>query len=210
MDFLVDHTQSGFLKRRCILDNIVTTKELLFSIHKRRLDGHFIKVDFPKAFDSIDWDFLFDILKARGFGSRWLGWIHCLLNTSKASILVNRSPNGYVRYQRGLKQGSPMTPLLFVLVTNVLCTMFRNVLHSHIPIGVSLGAFGSKRNLHYADDLLVLTTSGMENLWVIKLILMIFEGLFGLETNFAKTCLFSTNLNQFPNVRAANTFSPLC
>lgn len=71
MTLLIDADQSVFMKRRCILDNIVTAEELIFSIHKRRLPGHILKVDFAKAFDLVDWDFLFDLLKARGFGDRW-------------------------------------------------------------------------------------------------------------------------------------------
>ncbi|XP_039118945.1 uncharacterized protein LOC120255125, partial [Dioscorea cayenensis subsp. rotundata] len=160
MDSLVDHAQSAFLQGRCILDNIATAEELLFSIQKRNLNGHVLKVDFAKAFDSVDWDFMFDLLRARGFGSRWIGWIHNLLRSSKASILINESPTGYVRYQRGLRQGDPLSLLLFVLVTDVLSTLFENALSSHILVGVP----------------------GCQ-----------------VETNFAKTCLFSTNMKQLPD-----------
>ncbi|XP_039129083.1 uncharacterized protein LOC120265272 [Dioscorea cayenensis subsp. rotundata] len=207
IDPLVDNVQSVILKERCILDNIATAEELLFSIHKRRLDLHVLKVDFAKAFDSVDWDFLFELLKVRGFGARWLGWIQSLLSTSKASILINGSPKGYARYQNGLRQGDPLSPLLFILVTDILSAMFENALNSRILIGVPVGELGSMCNLHYADDLLILTTGGSEDLKVIKLILLVFEGLSGEETNFAKTCLFSTNLNQLPDVRVAKTFS---
>ncbi|XP_039120313.1 uncharacterized protein LOC120256691 [Dioscorea cayenensis subsp. rotundata] len=113
----------------------------------------------------------------------------------------------YVRYQRGLRQGDPLSPLLFVLITDVLSTLFENALSSHILVGIPVGDFGSICNLHYADDLLILTTGGPEDLRIIKLILLMFEGLSGLETNFAKTCLFSTNMNQLPDRWAASTFS---
>lgn len=101
-------------------------------------------MDFAKAFDLVDWDFLLEILQERGFGSRWLGWIHYILSTLKDSILVNGSPNGYVRYKRGLRQGDPLSPLLFVLVSDVPSTMFDNALNSHILIGVPLREFGRK------------------------------------------------------------------
>lgn len=174
-------------------------------MHKRRLNGHILKVDFAKAFDSVDWDFLLELLRVRGFGSRWLGWITSIISSSKASILINGSPSGYVRYQCGLRQGDPLSPLLFVLVSDVLCTMFDNALNSHVLIGNPLGEYGSICNLHYADDQLVLTVGGAEDLRVIKLILLVFEGLSGLETNFSKTCLCSTNLNQLLWVREAKT-----
>lgn len=56
--------QYVFLKGRCILDNIATAEELISSIYERRLQGHILKVDFVKAFDFVDWNFLFDLLKA--------------------------------------------------------------------------------------------------------------------------------------------------
>lgn len=65
---LVEVEQSAFLKGRCILDNIASAEESIFSIHKRRLTSHILKVDFAKEFDRLDWDFLFELLKARGFG----------------------------------------------------------------------------------------------------------------------------------------------
>lgn len=85
------------------MDSITTAEELIFSIHKRRLPGHILKVDFVKAFYLVDWDFLFDLLMARGFGNRWVGWIQSMLYSSKVNILVNGSPIGYIRYQRGLR-----------------------------------------------------------------------------------------------------------
>ncbi|XP_039123501.1 uncharacterized protein LOC120260128 [Dioscorea cayenensis subsp. rotundata] len=125
--------------------------------------------------------------------------------TSKASILINGSPSGYVRYQRGLRQGDPLSSLLFVLVADVLCTMFDNALNSQILIGVPLGEYGRICNLHYTDDLLVMTVGrrGAEDLRVIKLILLVFEGLSDLETNFSKMCLYTTNLHQLPHVSEA-------
>lgn len=67
-----------------------------------------MKVDFNKAFDLVDWDFLFELLIARGFRERWMKWIKSNLFSSKASILVNGSPNAYIHYQRGLRQADPL------------------------------------------------------------------------------------------------------
>lgn len=69
----MDSDQLVFMKGRCILDNIATAKELIFSIYKCRLPGYILKVDFAKAFDMVDCDFLIDLLTARGFRNRWVG-----------------------------------------------------------------------------------------------------------------------------------------
>lgn len=136
------------------MDNIITTEELIFSIHKHRLLGRILKVDFMKAYDLVDCEFLIDLLKAKGFGERWLGWIHNILFSSKANILMNGSPNGYIHYQRGLRPGDQLSPMLFVLVTDALSSMFSHVLRSKILVCVPLGEFGTKCNMHYANDLL--------------------------------------------------------
>lgn len=64
MDRLVDISQSSFLKGRCILDNIATTEELIFIINNCNLSGHILKVNFAKAFDIMNWNFLFDLMLA--------------------------------------------------------------------------------------------------------------------------------------------------
>lgn len=207
MDDLVDTAQSAFLKGRCILDNVAIAVELIFSMKKRRMPGYILKVDFAKAFDLEDWEFLLDLLKARGFGTKWLGWIGRILSSTKANVLVYGSPNGYIRYYRGLRQGDPLSPLLFILVTDVLCTMFRNALDSKVLVGVPLGLFRNRCNLHFADDLLVLTSGGLEDLKIVKLLLYMFECLSGLQVNFSKTCLFSVRTGVLQETTDAETLN---
>lgn len=122
------------------------------------------------------------------------------MQSSKANILVNGSLKGYIHYQRRLRQGDLLSPLLFVLVTDVLCEMFSHALYSKILVGVPLGELGNKCNLHYADDLLILTTGGLEDLRIVKLILFVFQGMSGFEVNFFKTCLYSNNLGRLPSL----------
>lgn len=132
IDSLIETKQFAFIEGSCIVDNIIVAKEAIFSLQKRKLQGCVIKVDFTKAFDIVEWNFLLDLLHARGFGPHWRGWVSRILATSKASILVDGSVNGYVRYQRGVRQGDPLPILLFVLVTDVLCTMINNTLSSSV------------------------------------------------------------------------------
>lgn len=85
--------------------------------------------------------------------------------------------------------------------------MFKHVLSSKVLVGVPLREFGSRCNLHFADDLLVLTTGGLEDLRIVKLILLVFEGLSSLVTNFSITCLFSSKIGFIPDDSATNTLN---
>lgn len=85
--------------------------------------------------------------------------------------------------------------------------MFAHALISKVLIGVPMGDFKSRCNLHYADDLLVLTTGGLEDLIIMKLILYLFSGMTGLETNFDKTCLNSVGMEELLDATVAITLN---
>ena len=114
---------------------------------------------------------------------------------------------GYVRYRRGLKQGDSLSPFHFVLAIDVLSMMFSHALNLGILNGVPIRENGRMCNLQYAEHLLLLTTGGIEDLGVIKLILFIFKGMSGLTINFTKTCLYSTRSDQLLETMLTNTLS---
>jgi len=80
-------------------------------------------LDIEKAYDHVNWNFLIYVLK-RGFWERWIGWIQCCISSSFA-ILVNGSPTDFFLASRGLLQGDPLSPLLFLLVMEVLTRMIK-------------------------------------------------------------------------------------
>ncbi|GKF04737.1 RNA-directed DNA polymerase, eukaryota [Tanacetum coccineum] len=102
----------------------------LFSWCKRNNTKAVIfKVDFEKAFDSVRWDFLDEVLHKFGFGDKWRGWIQGCLSSAMGSILVNGSPTSEFQFYKGLKQGDPLSPFLFILVMESLHFLFENVLN---------------------------------------------------------------------------------
>jgi hypothetical protein len=82
-----------------------------------------IKVDIAKAFDSVSWEFLLQLLSFMGFPRRWTEWISMLLSTASTRVLVNGRPGRKIWHARGLRQGDPLSPMLFVLVMEVVNAM---------------------------------------------------------------------------------------
>ncbi|GJT69861.1 RNA-directed DNA polymerase, eukaryota [Tanacetum coccineum] len=124
---LVSEVQSAFIANRQILDGPFILNELIQWCKSKKKQTMIFKIDFEKAYDSVRWDYLDDVLEKFGFGSKWRGWIHNCLHSSKGSILVNGSPTDEFHFRRGLKQGDPLSPFLFILVMESLHLSFQNV-----------------------------------------------------------------------------------
>ncbi|GKD26421.1 RNA-directed DNA polymerase, eukaryota, reverse transcriptase zinc-binding domain protein, partial [Tanacetum coccineum] len=124
IDKIVSKEQSAFIAGRQILDGPVILSEIIEWYKKRKKKLLIFKVDFEKAFDSISWNYLIHILDSFGFGNKWCSWIKACLNSSRASILINGSPTSEFSIKRGLRQGDPLSPFLFILVMEGLHNAF--------------------------------------------------------------------------------------
>ncbi|GKC94156.1 RNA-directed DNA polymerase, eukaryota [Tanacetum coccineum] len=127
----------------------------------------FFKVDFAKAYDSIRWDYLLDVLESFGFGPVWCNWIRGSLNSAKASILVNGSPTNEFSLHCGLKQGDPLAPYLFILVMESLHLSIRRLVDNGLFSGIQLPGSVTISHLFYADDAMFIGEWSEENLKVI-------------------------------------------
>ncbi|GJY37748.1 RNA-directed DNA polymerase, eukaryota, partial [Tanacetum coccineum] len=121
----LDNTESIELAQKAKVKWSIEGDENSNFFHAKKKQTLIFNVDFEKAFDSVRWDFLDDVLKNLGFGSRWRDWIQGCLNSSKGSILVNGSPTSEFQYFKGLKQGDPLSPFLFILVMESLHLSFQ-------------------------------------------------------------------------------------
>ena len=88
-----------------------------------------LKLDLARAFDSLAWPFLLEVLRQYGFGNRFMEWIAILLSSASTRILMNGEPGPPIWHRKGLRQGDPVSPLLFVIAINALATMFDTTCH---------------------------------------------------------------------------------
>lgn len=102
MDRLIDQTQAAFIRGRYILDNVVLSHELLHYCKQNKEEGVVIKIDFEKAYDKVNWQFLKEMLITRGFDLKWVSWILQLLYSSTTCININGKLSSYFPCQRGV------------------------------------------------------------------------------------------------------------
>nr|GEX70430.1 RNA-directed DNA polymerase, eukaryota [Tanacetum cinerariifolium] len=163
---IVPNTQSAFVSKRQILDGPFIINEILHCCKRKYKKAMFFKVDFAKAYDSVRWDYLFDVLEAFGFGLTWCQWIRGTCCFTKASILVNGSPSNEFHFHYGLKQCDPLALLLFILVMESLHLSFSRVVEAGIFKAIRLNSSLSLSHLFYADDALIIGEWSSENLRV--------------------------------------------
>nr|GFB66899.1 RNA-directed DNA polymerase, eukaryota [Tanacetum cinerariifolium] len=136
---IVSEVQSAFIVGRQILDGSFILNEVLHWCSKKKQKSLIFKVDFEKAYDSVRWDFLDDVLKKFGFSNKWCNWIQCCLKSSRGFILVNGSPTDEFQFYKGLKQGDPLSPFLFILIMESLHLSFQRVVDVGLFKGKIMG-----------------------------------------------------------------------
>ncbi|MCI28315.1 LINE-1 reverse transcriptase like [Trifolium medium] len=120
-----------------------------------------------------------------GFCEKWIDWIRVCVFAGNLSVLVNGSPTPEISIQRGLKQGDPLAPFLFLLVVEGFSGVMRKAVESNLFKGVSIGRESVViSHLQYADDTVCIGEPSVENLWSLKAILRGFEMASGLKTWF--------------------------
>ncbi|GKD31453.1 RNA-directed DNA polymerase, eukaryota, partial [Tanacetum coccineum] len=162
------------------------------------------KVDFEKAFDSVRWDFLDDILDKFGFGAKWRGWIQGCLNSAMGSILVNGNPTSEFKFHKGLKQGEPLSPFLFILIMESLHLSFNHILNAGLFKGIQIDNSLTLSHLFYADDAVFIGKWDKSNLITIVNMLKCFLLASGLKINIHKSKLMGIGIPHEEVISAAN------
>nr|GEV30049.1 RNA-directed DNA polymerase, eukaryota [Tanacetum cinerariifolium] len=184
---IVNEVQSAFIAGRQILDGPFILNEVLQWCKIKKKQSLIFKVDFEKAYDSVRWDFLDDILKNFGFCEKWCKWIQSCLRSSRGSIIINGSPTKELQFFKGLKQGDPLSPFLFILIMKSLHLSFQRVVDAGIFKGIKLGSSLSISHMFYADDAVFVGQWCDGNITTLVHVLECFYRASGLRINMSKS-----------------------
>nr|GEX50686.1 RNA-directed DNA polymerase, eukaryota [Tanacetum cinerariifolium] len=188
---IVSPNQTAFIKGRQILNGVLVANEVIDYALNSGTNRHFFKVDFAKAFDSVRWEFLLDTMKQMGFSAKWISWISGCLQSASISVLVNGSPTSEFHMERGLRQGDPLSPLLFNIVSKALQITILEACDKGVFKGVSLNDGETNLPLlQYADDALLFCDWSLSNIRNSIRILKCFHSALGLGVDLSKSCIY--------------------
>lgn len=186
---MVSRAQSAFIKRRSIQDNFLYTQNLIKALHRAKQPGLFLKLDIAKAFDTVRWDYLMEVLEQFGFGNRWRGWVSAILSSSSTSVLLNGSRGKWFKHYTGLREGDPLSPMLFILAMEPLQRLLDLATRDDLLSPVNNRAAKMRTSL-YADDAAIFLNPIKEDVTTIATILDVFGQVSGLITNRAKCAAY--------------------
>ncbi|GKV48782.1 hypothetical protein SLEP1_g55573 [Rubroshorea leprosula] len=139
LDTIIGEQQMAFIKGRQLVDGVVIANEVIDEAKKRKKKSSLFKVDFEKAYNKVCWNFIDYMLSRMGFCDTRKRWIQECLESSIVSILVNGSPTRKFSVTKGIRQGDPLSPFLFLIVAEGLNGLMTSVVEKKLYKGVEVG-----------------------------------------------------------------------
>ena len=174
--------------------------------HKNKMPALLFKLDIAKAFDSVSWEYLLELLEKRGFSVRWRNWIFLILASSSSSVMLNGVPGPFFHHERGLRQGDPLSPYLFILAIDTLHRLF--VLATEEGELTELrGRHASIRLSLYADDAALFLNPRKEEVDTTLKILEHFGEATGLKVNLTKSLVAAIRCTELDLQSILSNFS---
>jgi hypothetical protein len=186
---IILETQNAFVKGRQILDSVLIGNECIDSRLQSGIPGLLLKLDLEKAYDHVNWEFLLHLLQKCGFGEKWRDWIGFCISSVRYSVLVDGEPPGFFSSSRGIHQGDPLSPLLFVIM-EALSRMLMESEARGLVAGFSVGPLHNSglsiSHLLFVDDMLIFCGADVEQLRNLRYLFFCFEAASGLKINLSK------------------------
>ncbi|CAA7037615.1 unnamed protein product [Microthlaspi erraticum] len=188
---LISETQSAFVPGRLISDNILIVQEMFHGLRTNKsCKGKFmaVKTDMSKAYDRVEWPFVEALMRKMGFAEQWIVWMMRCITSVKYKVLINGQPRGQITPHRGLRQGDPLSPYLFILCAEILITNLKKAEEMKRITGLKVArASPAVSHLLFADDSLFFCRATSEESRVLLQILKEYEVTSGQQINFAKS-----------------------
>ena len=176
---IIFESQSVFQSDKAISDNILVAFETLHHMKTktlRKIGSMALKLDMSKAFDRVEWTFLLQLMEKMGFNGRWVNLISECINTVTYSILVNGEPKRNIVPSRGIRQGDPLSPYLFLLCSEGLNSLIQHAINEDKIKGYSLCQYGPKiSHSFFADDNLLFCCAQITDIQAIQEILELYK-----------------------------------
>jgi hypothetical protein len=194
----ISKEQRGFIKGRNIRDCICLASEAANLLHNKAFGGNLaLKIDITKAFDTLDWSFLIKVLRSFGFCEKFCNWIEVVLKSATLSISINGKMHGYFHCTRGVRQGDPLSPLLFCIAEEVLSRNISKLVSDGqlLPLHGPKNAYAPSHCL-YADDVLVFCNGRLSNLIALKNLFTRYAMASGQVVNASKSTIYAGSIPQ--------------
>ncbi|CAN6699322.1 unnamed protein product [Malus baccata var. baccata] len=208
---IISSSQNAFVAGRQIHDNIGIAHEMFHFLKGRKAKTKYelgLKIDMQKAYDRVEWDFLDAIMDRMGFCHRWRQLIMGCVSSVKFSILLNGQPGKNFVPSRGLRQGDPLSPFLFLLVGEVFSCLIQKAVQDKLLEGVKLGT--SRHiisHIFFADDTLLFLKADGKNCRNLANLINLYCDASGQQVNFQKSSVyFGANLPKRVSAELANIF----
>ena len=176
---IIAENQTAFVPGRIISDNNIIAHEVYHSlkVRKRQSKSYMaLKTDITKVYDRLEWSFLEETMRRMGFCEKWISLIMICVSSVSFSILINGSPKGFVKPERGIRQGDPLSPYLFIIFAEVLSHMMTRAAMRRKIQGIKISSHSPSINhLLFVDDSLFFSLANPKNGRAIKQILHQYE-----------------------------------
>eukprot|EP00253_Pinus_taeda_P006750 PITA_06750 len=191
---IISEEQSGYVEGRQIFDNILLAQEMIHSLHSRKVVGMLTQLDLSKSYDKVSWEYLEAVLKAFGLCSTWIKWIMALVRSPRHSILVNGAPADPFAPTRGIRQGDPLSPFLFIILMEGLSrTIAKKKTEGKIQGLKPIRSLRATTHQQFVDDTMLHGTPTVKEAAAYREILDLFSLASGMEINFSKSTIFFFN-----------------